>query len=279
MMRLIAVAALLLTLVPATAHAEDATETARQHYNKGTTLFDLGRYKEAAAEYELAYQAKNDAAILFNIAQVYRLAGEPARAITFYRSYLRRTPNATNRAEVELKIAELQRAIDQQEHAKLGPPDGTLRPDASSAKAQPIAEPAAPPPTAAPAAPTAPAASATSPDSSLTQAPNAHGGRTKKLAGIGVAAGGVAILALGGAFVGLASQANGQVITSDNRFSAAAEDRRNNYQVADAVCFAVGGAAVVTGVVLLVLGVRESRAHVAAGLAPGRGVAMLSWGF
>jgi len=125
-MRLLVAAVLL--LASSAARADDPTAVAREHFNKGTTLFDLARYREAAAEYEAAYEARNDPALLFNIAQTYRLAGDNTKAIAFYRSYLHRMPRASNRGEVEAKIAELQKAADEQERAKQGPPEGTLKP-------------------------------------------------------------------------------------------------------------------------------------------------------
>jgi len=246
----------------------DATASARDHFNKGTTLYDLARYREAAAEYELAYQAKNDPAILYNIAQVWRLAGESAKAVTFYKSYLRRIPNADNRAQVEIRIAELQKATEQMEHTKQGPPEGAMRLEDNRPSPE---APVVPPPAVTITAPSSePRPIDAKPSSSW---------RMKRNAGIGLVAGGIAFLAVGGAFVALASQANGEVITSDNRFSASAEDRRNGYQLGDAVCFAVGGAAVVTGAVLWALGARESRVRVSASIQPGSFSASLSGSF
>jgi tetratricopeptide (TPR) repeat protein len=80
--------------------AEDAKQ-AKEHFERGTTAYDLQRYAEAAREYELAYEAKNDPALLFNIGQAYRFAGDYAKAIGAFKSYLRRVPKLSNRAEVE----------------------------------------------------------------------------------------------------------------------------------------------------------------------------------
>ncbi|HZS40558.1 MAG TPA: hypothetical protein VFF06_27185, partial [Polyangia bacterium] len=65
------------------------------------------------------------------------------RAMRSYRAYLRRLPSASNRAEVEAKIGELQKLIEQEESAKQGPPEGTIAPSA-----KPPAN--APPPNGAP---------------------------------------------------------------------------------------------------------------------------------
>jgi tetratricopeptide (TPR) repeat protein len=103
------VAALSLMLSPARA---DDTQSARAHYTRGTKLYDLGRYLEAAKEYETTYEIKDDPAILFNIGQAYRLGHKPADAIRAYKSFLRRAPEAPQRAVVEGYIREMQAAIE-----------------------------------------------------------------------------------------------------------------------------------------------------------------------
>lgn len=84
--------------------AGDAKAAAKEHYNRGTSFYDLQRYDEAAKEFEAAYQLKNDPAFLFNLAQSYRMAGNHERAATFYKTYLRYVPKAPNRADIEEKI-------------------------------------------------------------------------------------------------------------------------------------------------------------------------------
>ena len=89
------------------ARAEDKA-AAREHYDKGTTYYDLGKYRDAAREFEAAYEAKKDAAFLYNLAQSYRLAGDSERALHFYRTYLRYVPKAPNRADIEEQIKALE---------------------------------------------------------------------------------------------------------------------------------------------------------------------------
>lgn len=131
----------------------DNVSLAREHFQKGTALYDLSKFREAAAEYEEAYKAKPDPALLFNIGQAYRLAGELESALRSYRSYLRKVPDAPNRAEVEAHIQQLQRAMSQQSQAKAPPPT-----------AAPVATPAA-------AAPAAAGVVATSPQAVVARAP------------------------------------------------------------------------------------------------------------
>src|SRR5215471_679856 len=94
------------TTLPARA-ADDAAAKAREHYQKGTAFYDLAKYAEAIQEFEAAYEIKNDPAFLYNLAQSYRLAGNPEQALHFYRTYLRREPKTPNRAEIEKRITEL----------------------------------------------------------------------------------------------------------------------------------------------------------------------------
>ena len=66
---LLAICALL--LATATARAEDM-QSAKQHFDRGQTLYDLQRYLESAREYELAYEAKPDEHKLSNESPVGR---------------------------------------------------------------------------------------------------------------------------------------------------------------------------------------------------------------
>jgi tetratricopeptide (TPR) repeat protein len=62
---------------------------AREHYHRGTVAFNLGHYEEAAGEYEEAYRLKDDPALLYNIAQARRLAGNRREALRSYKTFLR----------------------------------------------------------------------------------------------------------------------------------------------------------------------------------------------
>jgi tetratricopeptide (TPR) repeat protein len=104
----------LLTLVFACVHAraDEDTRAARQHFTRGSTLYDLGKFREAAQEYEQAYAAKSDPALLFNIGQAYRRASDYAAAMNAYRAYLRNLPSAPNRGAVEEHLRWLQQQRD-----------------------------------------------------------------------------------------------------------------------------------------------------------------------
>ena len=137
-------------VAPTIAIADDRT-AAKQHYERGTTLYDLGNYIAAAHEYEAAYDAHSDAALLFNIGQAYRLGGDNASAIRAYRSYLRRVPNAENRGEVERLLSGLTA-----EQSKPSPP-----PQQPASSPKPVETPQSTPSTVAPPTATTSAPSAT----------------------------------------------------------------------------------------------------------------------
>ena len=106
----------------------------RQHYEKASRAYDVQKFQEAIEEYQKTYEISGDPAMLFNVAQAYRLNGQPQEAIYYYRRYLERSPTASNRPATEQKIAELEKLIGE---GKTAPP-GAAPP------------PAAPPPPGAP---------------------------------------------------------------------------------------------------------------------------------
>jgi len=84
---------------------------ARQHFEEGTKAYTAGEFERAAHEYQAAYDAEPDAELLYNIAQAHRLGHNPERALFFYRTYLERQPNASNRGEIEQWMRELNAEI------------------------------------------------------------------------------------------------------------------------------------------------------------------------
>jgi hypothetical protein len=147
------------TLAPA-ARAAELTPAQKlemkQLYEKATRAYDVGKYNEAIEEYQKAYEIGGDPPMLYNIAQAYRLNDQPGEALRFYRRYLQRAPSARNREDVERKIAELEKSVEEHRKAAaaatpppLPPPPLTTSPAATPA---PVPAPAVGPP-----APVAPA--------------------------------------------------------------------------------------------------------------------------
>jgi tetratricopeptide (TPR) repeat protein len=95
----------------ATRPVRDPAAEAKAHSSRATTLYNLGRFGEALAEYEAAYMAIQDPPFLFNVAQCHRKLGHSQEALDSYRGYLRVAPHAPNRGEVERRIDELERHV------------------------------------------------------------------------------------------------------------------------------------------------------------------------
>jgi hypothetical protein len=169
-------------VAPGRAKAGD-TEDARVYVDKATAAFALTHYAVAAENFEKAFELKPDPALLYNAAQAHRLAGNKERALALYKNYLRIYAKKDKQAEIQARIAELEKAIARDKAIAEKPPN-TTEPVAAApppaapppALAAPPPVPAAPPPVAAPPpaapppAPSPPAAEPAPPPSALPQA-------------------------------------------------------------------------------------------------------------
>lgn len=90
-------------------HAEK--QDARKHYDRATAAFGLGRYADAAVEYEAAFRLRPDPALLYNCAQSYRLAGNKTRAAELYRNYLRLYGEGSNAEDARRHLTDLETEI------------------------------------------------------------------------------------------------------------------------------------------------------------------------
>jgi tetratricopeptide (TPR) repeat protein len=157
----VATLAALLLATAGDVRADDRAD-ARAHYEKARAAYALGRYVDAAAEFEQAFTLKPDPAILYNAAQAYRLGGKKARALELYRNYRRvYGRQAEHPAEVDKHIAELEKSLESDRRAATTERPAPANLDASAATAMPAPilteRPAAPMPVPAappPAAPT-----------------------------------------------------------------------------------------------------------------------------
>jgi tetratricopeptide (TPR) repeat protein len=94
-----------------------ADKQAREHFQNAENSFNLGRFPDALADYQAAYEAKPLPGFLFNIAQCYRNMQSYDRARFFFRRYLALDPKTPNRRLVEDLIAEMTRELDKAEKA------------------------------------------------------------------------------------------------------------------------------------------------------------------
>jgi hypothetical protein len=131
-MRVPAVAVLVCLLGGGTAAAREHHEhhDGRYHLEKANELAGDGKCAAAVKEFSAAYDKLHDPVVLFNRAECYRRLGENAKAAEDYRAFLDGFPAAPNRAEIEARIATLERPA-----APPPPPRGARTP----APPQPVA--------------------------------------------------------------------------------------------------------------------------------------------
>jgi tetratricopeptide (TPR) repeat protein len=118
---------LLLGVAPLTARAqpqpvpqqEEEPDPARIHFDAGEQHYIRGRYSEAIIEFKEAYRLSKAGALLYNIAQAYERAGDPRNAKDFLEQYI--ASGQTDPGELpglQKKLAEYDEQI-----AKLPPPE------------------------------------------------------------------------------------------------------------------------------------------------------------
>lgn len=78
---------------------KDAGAQARLHFETANLAFEEERYAEAAREFETAHELKPHAAVLFNAAQAWQLAGAPERAADDYAQALARSELTDEQSE------------------------------------------------------------------------------------------------------------------------------------------------------------------------------------
>ena len=214
---------------------------ARQAFEMGKKAYTAGEFDKAIELWKEGYELNDDPILLYNIAQAYRQKGDAAKAIFYYRGYLRDAPQAKNRPEVEGRMAELQRGIDEAERA--------AQPEPS-----PVPPPALPPPQEVAPAP--------------VPSPVAPGGEPMPGKGMrvaGIVTMGVGVAAIGAAtFFGLRARSLANELEDATRAGqpwsqdlADKESRGKTMNTLSLVGFGVGAAAVVTGGILYYLGARK----------------------
>lgn len=139
----------------AQAAPDDNARRARDAFTDGTSYFNLGQWDKAIDAWQSGYKLKPDPIFLYNIAQAYRLAENHEKAVFFYRNYLRNSPKAANREEVENKIKQLQSLVEAKRNARELPPGDALPPATPTTKSAPVPPPTVvvettPPPVATP---------------------------------------------------------------------------------------------------------------------------------
>jgi uncharacterized membrane protein len=181
------------------------------------------------------------------MAQAHRALGELERALHLYEEYLRDDPMGQYATAAHMLVPELREQLRHKAATTVAPP--TTAPASSEMPAPPSPSASSPAPVPTQQATPNPATEPPRPAPSVVPVRN---GRAQRTAGLALGGAGVALIALGGAFVGLAKSAN-DAITSSGTFDASAQDRRNAFQSADIACFVIGGTAVAGGLTLYLI--------------------------
>jgi tetratricopeptide (TPR) repeat protein len=92
---------------------EDKTKEAAAKYESGMAHYHLGEWDAAINDWQAGFRARPRPEFLYNIAQAYRAARRPERALQFYQSYLTMQPDAPNADAVRRIMEQLRRDIAQ----------------------------------------------------------------------------------------------------------------------------------------------------------------------
>jgi hypothetical protein len=128
---------------PSTSFAGDPTTDARGHYAEGQRLFGKKDYTGAIKEFSAAERIVPSGYNDFNLGLCYDKLGEADPAISYYRSYLTRVPDASNRALVEASVARLDSALKSAQSKAEAKQAAQAKNDAAKVEAQRQADEAA----------------------------------------------------------------------------------------------------------------------------------------
>lgn len=97
------------------AHADkrkdDDVAEAKRHFKRAQVYQRKKRYDEAAREYLLSYQLYQNADLLFNAAEMYRVDGKLEQALEYYRKYLTLKPDGRASPNARKYIVDIRRTL------------------------------------------------------------------------------------------------------------------------------------------------------------------------
>lgn len=218
----------------AAADADPATERARAHVKAAIAYYDDGKYEDAAREMSVAYGIRPLADLQYNLAQCYERLGRYDEAAQAYEKYLAGRPDASDRKQVQARMAGLRERAKAQAEGQAAPPAPVEK---VVLKTVVVYKEIPPPP-----------------------------GRVARGAAYGLwalAAGG---LASGIAFAVLAKDASDEVTRSANPerpgpFPEVTQANGETYAVVSGVSFGIGAAALAGGLALYLVGNKIDREH------------------
>jgi len=88
------------------------SDRARELFNRGKEFYDQGQYEEAIGAFTAAGEIRPSPILDYNIARCHEKLGNSGEAVAAYERYLKATPGAANREEVERRVAALKRSVE-----------------------------------------------------------------------------------------------------------------------------------------------------------------------
>lgn len=96
----------------------DVDQEARAIFDAGAIAYEAGRYENALANFEHAYELSHRPELLYNIGLTAEHLRRDDRAVAAYEQYLAELPNGANRAAVESRLAVLRQAVAEREETE-----------------------------------------------------------------------------------------------------------------------------------------------------------------
>lgn len=213
----------------------------------GNKHFELAEYDAAIADFKEAYRIADAPGYLYNIAQAYRLKGDCRNAVTFYKNFLRRQPDAPNAAKVRERITEMEACAAKQ------PPEPVVTTPTTTTTTSPTTT------TTTPTTTTAQPAQAEPPEEQPEAPPAAHGRGWMKIVGFSAIGAGAVSFGLSVKFMLDGKSANDDLktkcmVSCTSAEALAIQDDGKKANTRAVIAGVAGGAFVAAGVVLVVLG-------------------------
>ncbi len=92
-----------------------AEEQARLHFRAGLGLYDAGRFRQAAEEFEEAYRLSQRPELLFNAYVAYRDASDVEGAVRSLEAFLREVEDVRDRVNLEARLSSMREALAEQQ--------------------------------------------------------------------------------------------------------------------------------------------------------------------
>jgi len=239
--------------VPPNVGSRDRKAAAKAYADAGLAAHDRGDYDQAIAHYRKAYDLLPHPAMFFNIGQSYRLAGRGEQAIEMYRRYLAEAPGGSLAGQARSWIMAIERDAAR----------GRSEPGSATTEERVAG------------------AGDRDDEAALADAPEAPG-RTWRIAGMATAGAGVVAVAAGGLFGLRARSLSDSLSKPGAPYDAQTVADGERAERTMFVCYGVGGAMLIGGAAMYVLGRRAGDRRgtaVAPAIGPDRVGIMVSGSF